>query len=563
MVNQVGYLPAGPKRATVVTAATTPLMWRLRDAAGRTVTTGLTTERGIDRASGHNVQTIAFDTFRRPGRGYSLAVADKASYPFSIGRTIYDRLFADSMRFFYLQRSGIAIDASLAGAAYARPAGHLGLAPNRGDTEVPCQPGVCDYRQDVRGGWYDAGDHGKYVVNGGISGYQLLSAFERGTHVRDPGGIFGDGALSVPEHHDGVPDILNEARWEVEFLLRMQVPAGRPYAGMAHHKVHDNQWTALPTQPQDDPMPRELHQVSTAATLNLAAVAAQAARLFRPYDDTFANTCLHAARIAYTAAKTHANMIAAGDDNIGGGAYDDADVSDEFYWAAAELAITTAEPAYLADVVSSSHHDDDVFTREFSWGRTAALGRLDLATVPSLLPISERHLARASVAAAATRLLGTLNGQAYGLPLPATGYVWGSNSAVINNAIVIATAYDLTKDRRYRAGAVQAMDYVLGRNALNQSYVTGWGENSSHNQHTRIYAHELNPALPAPPVGSLAGGANPGLQDPYAAAHLAGCAPQLCYVDDIQSYSTNEIAINWNSALVWMAAFLSTAAQEP
>jgi len=87
--------------------------------------------------------------------------------------------------------------------------------------------------------------------------------------------------------------------------------------------------------------------------------------------------------------------------------------------------------------------------------------------------------------------------------------------------------------------------------------VTGWGEQSSHNQHTRIYSHELDPSLPTPPPGSIAGGANAGLQDPFAAEHLAGCKPQLCYIDDIESYSTNEVAINWNSALAWMASFLA------
>ena len=101
------------------------------------------------------------------------------------------------------------------------------------------------------------------------------------------------------------------------------------------------------------------------------------------------------------------------------------------------------------------------------------------------------------------------------------------------------------------------MDYILGRNALNHSYVTGWGERAAQNQHSRIYGHELDAGLPHPPAGSLAGGANAGIQDPYAGKLLAGCAPQFCYVDDIQSYATNEVAINWNSALSWVASFLA------
>src|SRR5690606_10121561 len=120
----------------------------------------------------------------------------------------------------------IEIDGDLVGEEYARPAGHLGVAPNKGDTDVPCQPGVCDYRLDVRGGWYDAGDHGKYVVNGGIATYQLLSAFERTKYAASGfgGAELGDGTLRIPERNNGVPDILDEARWELEFLMRMQVP---------------------------------------------------------------------------------------------------------------------------------------------------------------------------------------------------------------------------------------------------------------------------------------------------------------------------------------------------
>ncbi|MFE9655362.1 glycoside hydrolase family 9 protein [Micromonospora sp. NPDC006431] len=562
-VNQVGYLPGSPKNATVVTDATDPLPWQLRSAAGAVVAGGETTPRGVDAASQQRVHTVDFSSFHTPGTGYTLVADGEASHPFDISGTLYDRLRVDSLQFFYAQRSGTPIDGGLIGAGYARPAGHLGVAPNQGDTDVPCQPGVCDHRLDVRGGWYDAGDHGKYVVNGGIATYQLLSAFERTKTAETAagGGALGDGTLRVPERGNTVPDILDEARWELEFLLRMQVPAGQPLAGMAHHKIHDRNWTGLPLAPQDDPQPRELHPPSTAATLNLAAVAAQCARLFAPYDAAFAARCGSAAKTAYAAAKAHPARYASPADGNGGGAYDDSNVTDEFYWAAVELWLTTGEQAYLTDLTASPLHTADVFAAggAFGWQSVAALGRLDLATVPNALPAAEHSRIRTSVTAAADRYLATLRGQAYGLPLPgeAGAYVWGGNSNIINNAIVLATAFDLTRDARYRDGAVQAADYLLGRNALNMSYVTGWGEQNAHHQHSRIFAHQLDPDLPNPPDGSLAGGPNAALQDPYAANLLAGCQPMFCYVDDINSYSTNEVAINWNSALAWLASFLA------
>ncbi|MEV4656173.1 glycoside hydrolase family 9 protein [Micromonospora sp. NPDC049301] len=561
-VNQVGYLPGGPKNATVVTTATEPLPWQLRSAAGAVLASGTTTVRGVDAASGQNVQTVDFSSYRTPGSGLTLTVDGETSHPFDISGTLYDRLRADSLQFFYAQRSGIAIDGDLIGDEYARPAGHLGVAPNQGDTNVPCQPGVCDYSLDVRGGWYDAGDHGKYVVNGGIATYQLLNTFERTRTAATAAGGAGlaDGTLRVPERGNGVPDILDEARWELEFLLRMQVPAGRPLAGMAHHKIHDRNWTGLPLAPHDDPQPRELHPPSTAATLNLAATAAQCARLYAPYDAAFAARCATAATTAYAAAKAHPAVYASPSDSTGGGAYDDTTVTDEFYWAAVQLYLSTGAQGYRTDLTASPHHTGNVFDpRGFGWQGTAALGRLDLATVPNGLPAAELTRIRASVTAAADAYLAELRRQAYGLPMPgdAGSYFWGANSNIINNAVVLATAFDLTGDARYRDGAVQAMDYLFGRNALNISYVTGWGEHAAENQHSRIFGHQLDPKLPRPPAGSLAGGANAALQDPFAAQLLAGCAPMFCYVDDINSYATNEVAINWNSALAWIASFLA------
>ncbi|MEU3663550.1 glycoside hydrolase family 9 protein [Streptomyces sp. NPDC032940] len=557
-VNQVGYLPSGPKNATLVTDATARLPWQLKDAGGRAVAHGWSVPRGADASSGQNVHTIDFGRWTRRGDGYTLVVDGETSHPFAIGTAGYERLRTDSAKYYYTQRSGIAIDDELR-PGYARPAGHVGTAPNQGDTEVPCRPGECDYTLDVSGGWYDAGDHGKYVVNGGISAWELLSTYERSLHARTgkPSKL-GDGTLALPESGNKVPDILDEARWELEFLLKMQVPAGQPLAGMAHHKIHDAQWTGLPLLPSDDPQKRELHPPTTAATLNLAATAAQAARLYRPYDRAFAAKALDAARTAWAAALAHPDVLADENDGTGGGAYPDSRVDDEFYWAAAELYLTTGERTFERYVLTSPVHTADIFgPLGFDWARTAAAARLDLATVPSRLP--GRDAVRRSVVRGADRYLATLEAQPYGMPYAPDGnvYDWGSNAQVLNNAVVLATAHDITGGAAYRDGAVQTMDYVLGRNALNISYVTGYGEVSAHRQHSRWYARQLDPALPDPPDGTLAGGPNSAIQDPYAQSKLQGCVGQFCYIDDIQSWSTNEHTVNWNAALVRMASFVA------
>jgi endoglucanase len=572
-VNQVGYLPKGPKKATLVTEAATALPWQLRDRSGRVVATGRTVPYGLDASSGQRVHTIDFSRHKKKGHGYTLVVDGETSHPFDVDAAFYSQLRADALKFYYTQRSGIEISDALR-PGYGRPAGHVGVAPNLGDTEVPCQPGVCDYTLDVSGGWYDAGDHGKYVVNGGISVYQLMNEFERSRSVgpgksgkadkpgkpgkpgkADP---LGDRTLNLPESGNKVPDILDEARWEQEFLLKMQIPAGAPYAGMAHHKIHDDSWTGLPLLPHLDGKRRELHPPSTAATLNLAATAATAARVFKPYDPAFAARNLAAAKTAWAAAKANPAIYADPNDGNGGGTYDDTDVSDEFYWAAAELYLTTGEKEFRDFILASPHHTGDIWRdRGFDWQNTAQLGRLALATFPSKLP--DRKRVRDSVVAAADRYLATLTAHPYGIPYaPVDGrFDWGSNHQILNNAIVLATAHDITGKKKYRDGVLEAMDYIFGRNALNQSYVTGYGENDARNQHSRWYARQLNADLPNPPRGTLAGGPNSSIQDPVAQQKLQGCAPQFCYIDHIESWSTNELTINWNASLAWIAAYVA------
>ena len=558
-VNQVAYLPGGPKNATLVTESTTALPWELKNRKGKSVARGKTVPRGVDVSSGQNVQSIDFSRYDSAGTGFTLVADGEASRPFDIGAAAYEQLRTDALKFFYTQRSGVEILESLR-PGYGRPAGHVDVAPNLGDGAVPCQAGVCDYKLDVTGGWYDAGDHGKYVVNGGISVWQLLNQYERSRLIDDAqAGKLADGTLALPESGNKIPDILDEVRWELEFLLKMQVPAGQPLAGMAHHKIHDANWTGLPLLPHLDPQQRELHPVSTAATLNLAATAAQAARLYKRYDRDFAARALAAARTAFTAAQANPDRYAPESDATGGGAYNDNKVTDEFYWAAAELFLTTGEKQYSDSVLASPEHTADAFTGNgaFDWASTAAAGRLDLAMVPSALP--GRAETRKSIVAGADKYLAIQNAHPYGVPYAPTGNIWdwGSNSAVLNNMVIMASAYDITGRDKYRDGVLKGLDYIFGRNALNQSYVTGYGEVNSHNQHSRWYAAQLDPSLPNPPRGTLSGGPNSLIQDPFAQSKLTGCVGQFCYIDDIQSWSTNELTINWNAPLAWVASFVA------
>jgi endoglucanase len=580
-VNQVGYLPQYSKHAVLVTQATTPVKWELVDGAGSVVASGDTLPFGEDLDSGDRVHTIDFSAFQQRGKGFKLRAGTDESPPFDISTGIYGQMKYDALWYFYHNRSGIELALPYAGQpAWTRPAGHLS------DKSVPCAPNVdakfkCGYSLDVTGGWYDAGDHGKYVVNGGIALFTMQNQYERMKHLAPKSlADFGDGKLRIPENHNQRPDILDEARWELQWMLKMQVPEGQPHAGMAHHKIHDENWTALGLRPPTDTaeikMNRFLRPVSTAATLNLAAVAAQGARIWDKLDPEFSRKCLEAAKRAWKAARAEPGIFAPKSDGMGGGAYDDVEVSDEFYWAAVELYLTTGESEYQDFLTKSPFYlripresgaEGGGVPSAMTWQNVTALGTISLAVVPSLLGHAAIEQARKEIINTADEYLKLILAQGYRLPFKPGKegkYPWGSNSFVLNNLVVLGLAHDFSKQPKYVDGALDGIDYLLGENAMGQSYVTSYGTKYLEYPHHRFWSWLVDKRLPKAPPGCVSGGPNSGLEDPYVqAAGLKGCRPQKCFVDHIEAWSVNEITINWNAPFAWVTAFLDEKSKEP
>jgi endoglucanase len=397
-----------------------------------------------------------------------------------------------------------------------------------------------------------------------------MNWYERAIAMGGDTKSFGDLKDFLPESGNKIPDILDEARWEMEFLLKMQVPAGKPQAGLVHHKMHDVDWTALGIGPHESKIKRELRPVSTAATLNLAATAAQAARVFKAFDASFAARCLKAAEVAYAAAKQNPSLLATAADTKGGGPYEDSEVKDEFYWAAAELWLTTGKAEYKTDVENSSldktiDFGGDGVQTLMTWQKVDGLGKISMALVLPKNAAKEQSKYREQLVSVADRYRKLSDEQGYRFPFGkgnSPEYPWGSNSFVVNNAVVLALAYDFTKQAKYRDSVISALDYLLGRNAMGQSYVTGYGERALQNPHHRFWAHQASAKYPSPPPGILSGGPNSGLQDPYVkAAGLSGCKPQKCFIDHIEAWSANEITINWNAPLMWSLAWTDEQAQ--
>src|SRR5215207_10472107 len=442
-------------------------------------------------------------------------------------------------------------------AGYARPAGHAGHPPNRGDTAVTAWTGPdaerlypgwrCPGTFDVSGGWYDAGDYGKYVTSGSIAVWQLLS-----TLVLLPT-MPTAGSTGLAE------TVREECRWQLDWLLRMQVPDGAPLAGMAFHRVHGTEWSPVPGWAHEDPTERVLHRPSTPATLQLAAAAAHGARHFGGTDPAYARRLLAAAKTAYAAAARHPQLGAPDDHaRFGGGPYGDDDPTDDRYWAAAELWLVTGDQTYLEDMRASPLHTADVFDLAgFDFDRVAGLARLDLALYGAHLP--DHDHVRYGVADAADRLLALQAAQPWGQPYaPGEGWDWGSNGRILNNLVVLVVAHLLTGNREYGNGVATGMDYLLGRNGLGQSYVTGYGIDYSRHQRTRQFGHDLDPAFPPPPPGALAGGPNSRPHPDFTYdERLADLAPQVCYLDEPTSEVTNDICIRWNAPLVYVSSFLN------
>ena len=411
--------------------------------------------------------------------------------------------------------------------------------------------------------------------------------YERAKLVDKDTSKFDDGSMSIPENSNKIPDLLDETKIEMDFMLKMQRSDG-----MVYHKIHDYQWTGLAVRSDQDALTRIVKPVTTAATLNLAACGAQTYRLWKDIDSSYANKCLEAAKKAYTAAKANPALFAPDNQAVGGGAYGDQYVDDDFYWAACELYAATGDNTYYTDLKGyqdPKESTDKAFgvttnlnggenkgsKTSFTWGSTAALGTLTLSLYQDKLTSSEASAVKSSITKAADDYLSIEDQQGYGIPYQQStftddtnhpgevyeGYEWGSNSMVVNNAIVMAYAADINKDNadKYANGVFTAMDYIFGRNAGEYSYVTGYGDHATKYPHHRFWSWLLDESFPMAPSGVLSGGPNSGMPDPWikGAGYKAGeIAPQLCYLDHVESWGTNECTINWNAPFAWVVSYM-------
>jgi endoglucanase len=540
-VNQVGFLPASQKLA-VVPAGGAASFAVVDAASGKQVFEGKLGTAASWDASGETVRLADFSGLNKPGK-YRIKVNGMPdSAPFAIDPDAYRSLEAAAIKSYYFQRTGTALLPQHAG-QYARPFAHP-------DTHVLVHPSAASAKRPAgtvissSKGWYDAGDYNKYVVNSGITTWTLLQAYAQFPSA------FDKLSLNLPESGNGLPDILNEVLWNLDWMATMQDPDD----GGVYHKLTNKVFDPF-IMPEKATTPRYVVQKTTAAALDFAAVMATASRVLAKFDNLQPGRSaryLAAAEAAWRWALANPSITYQQPADVSTGAYGDKTLDDEFAWAATELLVSTGKDEYRA----RARQPAALAKTEPSWSDVAALGWMSLAA--GRLPRGvDAGPAKEHVVQLADRLAAQWKASPYRISMVKSDFVWGSNAVLLNQAMVLAHAYQFTHRRDYLDAAQSALDYVLGRNAVGMSFVTGVGATSPMHPHHRPSESD---GIAAPVPGLIVGGPNPGQQDrktcpgvPYPSA-----LPALSYLDNVCSYASNEVAINWNAPLVYVTAALQS-----
>ena len=548
-LNQIGFYPSQKKLAVVLNPkdAKDFVIW---DTAGKKIVFEGKLSAVITKTFSGNYSRIAdFSELTDVGEFILVLNGVGKSYPFEIKPRVNQELAKASIKAFYFQRASLELDKNEAG-IWARPMGHP-------DDQVMIHPSAVSASRKSGSvfsspkGWYDAGDYNKYVVNSGITVGTLLSLFE------DYSEYFQKLELNIPESGDQVPDLLDEIRWNLDWMITMQDPGD----GGVYHKLTTAKFEGM-VAPHLAQSQRYLVSKSTTATLDFAAVMAQASRIYKAYFPEESVTYLKAAEKAWNWAKMHPNVLykqnemnEAFDPDVVTGAYGDYSTSDEWIWAASELFITTHNLTYWEELT-----DADQSFRLPSWNQVAWLGYYSLLRHQdhiTLLPQEWMAMLKINLLSAAREQIEGHRETAFNVPIETNprNFIWGSNAVAANQGILLVYAFKQSNEHIFLESALDNLDYILGRNATGYSYVTGFGTKSPMHPHHRLAVSR--PDLPPLP-GFIVGGPNPRQQD--------GCTytssfPDESYTDESCSYASNEIAINWNAPFAYLANSLEAINQ--
>jgi endoglucanase len=544
-LNQSGFYPQGPKVAVVTGDTVSKNFLVITIDFKDTLYKGVLSEIKHSNNSSLTTRTAEFSAFQKPGKYVIVIPGIGYSYPFSISDHVHHAVAAASLKGYYYQRVSMPLEKKFAG-KWARAAGHP-------DTAVIIHPSAATNirpagtKISCPGGWYDAGDYNKYIVNSGITVGTLLSAYE------DFSFYFDSLYINIPESGNGVPDILNEVLYNLRWMLTMQDPDD----GGVYNKCTNAAFDGM-VMPGITKAPRYVVQKGTAASLDFAAVMAQASRIFKKFQKQLpglSDSCLHAGINAWKWAEKNPLLIY--DQNemnkmfepkILTGGYGDKHFDDEWFWAATELFITTKEKTFYTTSKKNIHQPFSLP----NWANVQALGFYSLIRNEKKMPVyamADVHSIKKELVQFASSYLLHVNENAFQTVIGQIkkDFIWGSNAIAANQSILLINAYFITKEKKYIDYALTNLDYILGRNATGYCFVTGIGSKSTMHPHHRVSVAD---GIEYPVPGLMAGGPNPGRQDH---CHYDFFEPETAYADISCAYASNEIAINWNAPLVYVS----------
>ncbi len=538
LFNQVGYPTEGPKVALL--RAKTDIFEVVDAQTGKVVFTGKSGALAFWDLSGDSVRTADFSKVNTPGK-YRICLNNKSlcSGVFEIGDGVYSEIAKASLKSFYLIRSGMEITEEFGG-KYARPAGHP-------DTAVLVHASAASDKRpegftiSSPGGWYDAGDYNKYIVNSSITTYTLLLFCQMyPEYVKNF-------AVNIPESNNRIPDVLDELLFNLKWMLTMQDPND----GGVYHKLTNKNFDAF-VMPDKATAPRYVVYKSTAASLDFAATMAMAYRILSqstaPEIKQLGINCLEQAKKAYAWAKANPAIYYKNPKDIATGEYDDRELADEFLWAATELGLAMND---FSEIKSKDIAAQKKLVQ--SWDYTGPLAIISLSLSDNPKAAAYRKEAQKALLSYADILVSKAESSPYRLSLDF--FKWGSTSDVANMALIKLVANRISKDQKYLNSVQGDVDYLLGRNATGYCFVTGFGDKQVMNLHHRPSGAD---GIKEPYPGLLSGGPN--------TVTFADCPdlnrsklPAISFVDHECSYSTNESAINWNAPLVFILGAMDSA----
>lgn len=518
-INQLGYRPDDVKKAVFCGDDIDANFYVVDVKSGNSVFDGKVGTAAVNKNTKTNEAVADFSDLTTPGT-YKV-IGDKCgeSYEFEIGEGIYDDAFDDAVRMLYMQRCGTELTEEFAG-DFAHPVCHADKATVYGTSN----------KIDVSGGWHDAGDYGRYTVSGVKAVADILLAYEKYPDA------FGDD-LNIPESGNGTPDVLDEAKYELEWLLKMQASDGGVY-----HKVTCANFpeTVMPEEETDELL---VLPVSTTSTGDFAAIMAMAYEVYGDVDSAFADKCLAAAKKAAAYLDKNGNQAFTNPEDVVTGEYPDNFDEDERFWAYAELFKATGDAAYEEAVAG-------IDLEKVKYG----LGWADVGYYATYAYLTSEYTDNALQKAIMTKMsdgadeiVKNMGKDTYGCSL-FKDYVWGSNMLVADNGMMLSLFGEVS-GKDYAKETKSQLDYLFGNNGNSYCFLTGYGTLYPEGTH-----HRPSQSLGTTMKGMLVGGPNAGLDDPYAAAVLKGKPQALCYVDNEQSYSCNEITVYWNSPLIYLLA---------